>query len=276
MMTQETSGGPRAPGAMPPCPPTIRIPPERRPRRGAVIVTAVLVSAATAIVTLLVMRSPMIPQPIQAAFGGGVEVPSLVGTSFEQGRALLDRKGLVAITEREREDTRVAEGTILAQSPAAGWYAKRGVDVKLTVARGPLTLKVPDVAGLPILQATERVASTKLQLGGPLEAPSASVPAGLAVGTMPPAGAEVAPGMLVHLVVASGPPIVELALPKVTGVSRWQALAVLAKAGLIVDSVKWVDSEDLDAGIVARQDPAASTRVAPGSRVTLWVVRGDD
>jgi plastocyanin len=74
------------------------------------------------------------------------------------------------------------------------------------VSRGPGQVKVPDVAGLAALQASERVVRSQLQAGGQVEAPSATVPKGSIVGTMPAAGSDLAPGTTVRFVNVSGGP----------------------------------------------------------------------
>jgi beta-lactam-binding protein with PASTA domain/predicted Ser/Thr protein kinase len=73
-----------------------------------------------------------------------VQVPDVVGSTTGEARALLEGRGLqVSLTEREVQDK--PAGTVLEQSPAAGASIQRGGTVKLTVAKAPPQVKVPDV-----------------------------------------------------------------------------------------------------------------------------------
>ncbi len=270
MTTQETTSGPNQ-SPMPP--PPIQVP--RPTGRAGTVFVALAAAVLAALATALVLQSSMLPPSVQSALGARVEVPQVVGKSLEQSRGALEQQGLIPSVSEERVDPSVAAGTIVAQSPLPGWHIPRGAEIKLTVARGEGKAKVPDVAGLPALQAAERVAQLKLQLGGPLEAPSPNVPKGLAVGTMPPAGTDIATGALVRLVVSSGPPVSEVTVPKLTGLGRARALAALEQSGLKAGPITWVDSDDAEPGTVVRQQPAAGALTAPGTVITLSVVRDD-
>jgi serine/threonine-protein kinase len=73
-----------------------------------------------------------------------VQVPDVVGSTTGEARALLEGRGLqVSLTEREVQDK--PAGTVLDQSPAAGASIQKGGTVKLTVAKAPPQVKVPDV-----------------------------------------------------------------------------------------------------------------------------------
>ncbi len=139
MQTQRIYGKAGAPEGMPPPPPpaTTQVEPEPETRYGRVIMAAVLASGLVAIVSVFLLQSPLMSPPVRTAFGGGVEVPIVIGKSFEESRALLDRKGLVPLVEAKRVVSDLADGTIVAQVPMAGWYVKRGAQVKVTVVHNP-------------------------------------------------------------------------------------------------------------------------------------------
>ena len=88
----------------------------------------------------------------------------------------------------------------------------------------------------------------------------------------PVAGASVAPGSAVDLVVSSGPaPVV---VPSVVGLAQSAAATALNNAGLTVGSITRQASTTVPAGTVISQNPVASASVAPGSAVDLVVSSG--
>ena len=243
--------------------------------RGTTVLVAIGASALSALLTVAVLQSSILPPSVQARLGIRVEVPSIVGMTMEQSRSVLDRLGLIPVVGTEKADATVAPGAILAQQPLPGWHLPRGSEVKLTISQGEKLPKVPDVAALPGLQASERLAAAKLKVGGSIEVASSTVPKGLTIGTVPAVSERVASDGLVQLLVSSGPPVTEAAVPKLTGLGRTRAIAALEQAGFKVGTVQWVSSDDLDAGIVVKQDPAAETQAPPGSIITLSVVRDE-
>ena len=66
------------------------------------------------------------------------------------------------------------------------------------------TISVPDVAGMSQLGATGMIVGAQLVLGEVTNAPSATVPAGFVISQDPAAGAKVAKGVPVNLVVSTG------------------------------------------------------------------------
>jgi beta-lactam-binding protein with PASTA domain/predicted Ser/Thr protein kinase len=75
-----------------------------------------------------------------------VEVPDVTGRSLEEARAALEDAGFkVATIEQETADK--DPGTVLAQTPAGGGVAPEGSEVRLTVAKAPTKVEIPDVVG---------------------------------------------------------------------------------------------------------------------------------
>jgi serine/threonine-protein kinase len=75
-----------------------------------------------------------------------VAVPSVVGKTAAEARGLLEGKGF-KVTETDEQTTSKPDGTVLSQSPTGGTSVKPGSTVKLTVAKSPPQVQVPDVSG---------------------------------------------------------------------------------------------------------------------------------
>ncbi|MGB2973068.1 MAG: PASTA domain-containing protein, partial [Candidatus Competibacter sp.] len=118
--------------------------------------------------------------------------------------------------------------------------------------------------------AATALSNAGLTVGNVTPQTSSTVPAGTVISQNPAAGAAVARGSAVNLVVSSGPP--PATVPNVVGLSQQNASTVLAGAGLTVGSITYqgTTSSRLD-GQVARQNPAAGTTVAAGTSVDLIV-----
>ena len=86
----------------------------------------------------------------------------------------------------------------------------------------------------------------------------------------PGAGTAVSPSTRVDLIISSGPPMVNA--PDVVGQSYGSARAMLEQVGLKLGDVT---TDSLATGVpqtVIAQSPAAGSRLAPGSRVSLSIV----
>src|SRR5690606_39195390 len=81
-----------------------------------------------------------------------VEVPDVVGQSYEEAEAALEEAGL-SVEREEQETTEEEPGTVLEQDPAAGEEAAPGDTVTLTVAVEPEGVQVPDVVGQQLTDA---------------------------------------------------------------------------------------------------------------------------
>jgi len=98
------------------------------------------------------------------------------------------------------------------------------------------------------------------------------VPAGNVISENPAAGTPVAPGSAVNLVVSSGP--APVAVPNVVGQTQAAATTAIQNAGLVLGTVTTASSNNVPAGNVISENPAAGTPVAPGSAVNLVVSSG--
>ena len=87
--------------------------------------------------------------------------------------------------------------------------------------------------------------------------------------TNPAVGTMVAPSTRVDLVVSSGPPAVNA--PDVVGQSYASARAMLEQIGLQLGEVITDSLSTAAPQTVISQTPAAGSRVAPGSKVSLTI-----
>jgi beta-lactam-binding protein with PASTA domain len=231
---------------------------------------AVLTSLITTIVVFFALR--MLED--RGVFGKArpaelVEVPSLVGLRPEQAREVLRGRDLVLSPAGERDDPRVAPGTVSGQAPQPGAQSARGAAVQVVVARatGP---QVPNLTGVRGEDAVRQLATVGLQVGPQKTAASPTIPPGAVVQTEPPAGAPAPPGTIVSLVLSTGP-TAAAAIPKVVGMRMPRARKLLEDAGFRVGRIRIGSNDDRMGGVILKQEPPEGTPAPAGSVVDLVV-----
>jgi eukaryotic-like serine/threonine-protein kinase len=196
-----------------------------------------------------------------------VQIPSVVGQTVEDAVAELTRAGLDAQVVEVNSDK--DQGTVTAQSPAAGTVVVEGTQVRINVSKGPKPVNVPNVVGLPYDQA-----ATELQRAGfninRIDEESDQA-AGIVISQTPSGGSEGSKNSTVTVTVSKGP--TTSAVPDVTSQDYAIAQTSLEQAGFR-SKIVFEDTEDqtLD-GIVISQDPVGGSQQKPNTIVTLFVGR---
>lgn len=201
-----------------------------------------------------------------------VSVPALVGLLRADAETALSSAGLKLGAATEVFDAAIPAGSIVGQEPAAGAGVSPGSMVNLAVSRGPEPVAVPQVTGIAREQAAAALTAAGLVAGTIAEQNSESVPTGHVLSQDPLAGASVARGSAVQLVVSLGPETV--AVPILIGLSRPEAEAVLAAAKLLPGTLVPIPSEEVPEGYVVGQQPDAGVTVATGAAIDLAVSAG--
>lgn len=197
------------------------------------------------------------------------KVPQVVGLLFDEAVTRLEAAGFKAKTGEERFVELAPKSTVLGQSPPPGATEPRGTEIVLDISAGQRQLQVPPVMGLTQALAQEAIEQAGLELGDVKEQESQSA-RGAVLAVYPGVGTTVSPSTRVDLIISSGPPMVNA--PDVVGQSYGSARAMLEQVGLKLGDVT---TDSLATGVpqtVISQSPAAGSRLAPGSRVSLSIV----
>ncbi|MEU6930216.1 Stk1 family PASTA domain-containing Ser/Thr kinase [Streptomyces sp. NPDC046385] len=203
--------------------------------------------------------------------GQFTRVPAVLGQSEAQATRRLTDAGLdVGATRRAFSDV-YERGTVMATDPGSGERIRGNGTVTLTVSRGPEIVKVPNLKGVPLADARKRLTDEGLAPGVVTYAFSRAVAQGAVISSDPEPGTERAPDSAIALVVSKGAPI---DVPDVTGESVADATATLQDAGLKVTVAPERINSPEDAGTVAAQSLAESSRAAKGDTITLTVSKG--
>lgn len=143
-----------------------------------------------------------------------VSVPDVSGQTQASAASTITGAGLVVGSVTQVHSATVPAGGVIAQDPLAGVLVSSGNAVNLIVSQGPEPaegegepvelVSVPYVSGMSAGQAEATLTGAGLTVSA-VEEGSASVPAGQVIRQEPTAGAQVAAGTQVSLVVSSGP-----------------------------------------------------------------------
>ena len=210
-----------------------------------------------------------------------VMVPDgLAGQTASFVEAKLREVGLNPNRQPDTYSSTVAEGNVISVDPASGTPVQKGSAVKYVVSKGPAPPKVvtvPDVTGLSVGDASSKLSQAGLALGSTSEKYSDSVPSGEIISQNPAAGSQANQGSSVNVVASKGPqPSPQVTVPSVQGQTAGQAAATLGAAGLALGNITKQPSLSVPVGHIISQNPAAGTKVDPGSSVDVVVSTGPD
>ena len=144
------------------------------------------------------------------------------------------------------------------------------IGVAYYLLAGGKTYSVPLVNGLPVATAQKDIADAHLR-STVLDQASSTVQKGLVISSNPAQGNNVAANTLVTLYVSTG--AAPVAVPDVEGKQENVAQTTLQNAGFQV-AVQTDSTSTEPSGTVVNQSPTGGTKVAPGSKVTIFVSGG--
>jgi eukaryotic-like serine/threonine-protein kinase len=201
-------------------------------------------------------------------------VPPLVSLNLDLAKTQLEHLGLVPIIGPGSYSTRVAAGSVLKVTPAAGTTLKRGQAVTLTPSLGPPPKAIPSLKGLTLDAATKALQGAGFTVGAkPTQQFDKKVPAGQVASWSPTGSAP--QGSTIDLVISSGPP--PTPLPDVTGQQQKAAEKILKKAGFVVTVVPGFSDTISKGTVLGTTPPGGTSAQAPyGSTITLSVSVGPE
>ena len=191
-------------------------------------------------------------------------VPALVGQSQSSAENSLSAIHLdySVITENDKE---VAAGQVIRTEPAAGQLAFGAV--KLVVSLGPKQIRVPELSGQNLVDATANLVKAGLQLGT-VSSWFDAAPLGTVYDYTGADGSAILDGTKIDLKLSLGP------IPVVSGMDATLANNALSAVGLVVTSTLQEYSETVPKGKVITIKTAEGQPIGKGASVTLVVSKG--
>jgi beta-lactam-binding protein with PASTA domain len=191
-------------------------------------------------------------------------VPNVIGLREAVAAERIRDRDLEALSQTGASNR--PPGVVFAQRPGAGTQLGNGQTVTISISSGRRA--VPDVTGLTLAQAQERLESVGFE--SEVRRVASSRPRGVVFEQAPVAGVTAVRGTKVMLSVSSGEkPVI---VPSVVGQMQGVAVQTLTRLGLrpVLRNV----SSARPAGIVVAQNPPTGREVDKGATVTLNVSTG--
>ncbi|WP_030543009.1 Stk1 family PASTA domain-containing Ser/Thr kinase [Streptomyces albus] len=204
--------------------------------------------------------------------GQFTRVPGVLGEPRAAAEKTLRSAGLDVEVRQGFSDV-VERGRVISTKPERGARIRDTGTVTLLVSKGPDVVEIPDLKGVPLGRAKDRLKELGLVPGVVTETFHDTVARGAVVRSSPKAGTQRKPDTAVALTVSRGEPV---ETPDVTGEPAADARQTLEDAGLKVRiAPERVFSEE-EKGAVAGQSPAEGATLAQGDTVTLTLSRGPE
>ncbi|RBO90217.1 Stk1 family PASTA domain-containing Ser/Thr kinase [Nocardia puris] len=192
---------------------------------------------------------------------GKPRVPELrPGADIDEVNQLIRDAGLQPVDAGEVGST-AAEGSFAKADPAPGTVLPMGAQVKVYRSNGAQPVKVPDVRGKTVEEATAILTAAGIAVSGTRPEFDRAIQTDQVIGTDPAAGVLVDAGNGVTLIVSNA-----IRIPNVIGQDVEEARTALQELGLRVTVNQILSNPN---GSIIGQSPAVGTLVESGSVVTL-------
>lgn len=200
-------------------------------------------------------------------------IPLLKGGSVIEAVQTLERMGIKA--RIEEEDSALPRGTVIGQWPETGIKLRADKTAILKVSRGTEKVSLPDVRGLPLKQAVDKIQDMGFTIGE-IQKINHERPAGVVIAQNPASPASVSPTREIGLLVSLGPAVASGSVVVPDLIERDERTAMqLARESALRPSVEYVYDTSSPKGMVISMNPGAGTRVPRNSGVALRVSSWD-
>lgn len=214
--------------------------------------------------------------PLSMLFGTGeeYEIPDFVGMTFEEAALEAEQKSnenitfTLSISAESFSDE--PKGTIIEQSPEGGFKIKKSKEIKLTISRGPVVIKLEDYTGKDCTEIQEMLEEKGLSVVIEQE-DNTSYSEGKIIKHLPLEGTQMGEGDEITLYVSKGAE--NTYVPSVVGKTEADAIVEIERNNLEV-KVTYEDSDEVIKGEVIRQGKKANTVVPTGTEVEIFVSTG--
>ncbi|HYP21953.1 MAG TPA: PASTA domain-containing protein [Actinomycetota bacterium] len=204
---------------------------------------------------------------IAVVISGGLpkhEVPDLIGMKVDAATTRANVYGFEIVVTGE-EFALTDPGEIIEQTPADG-KLERGGKLEVVVSKGPQSIGVPNVEGLPATKAQKMLEREGFEVVA-VPVYSNTVDLGIVVYTTPPGGSTAPEGSRVDMAVSQGPKYDEVTMPDVRGMTIDAATSELEGLGLRVNVVQSCGGGGT---IVSETQPLGGTKIRENQLVDVF------
>lgn len=205
-----------------------------------------------------------------------VVTPDLTNKSVESARSICRVNRLKIEIKEYRFDERIPANVILEQTPLPKESVKSGRTIKLMVSRGSRSVKVPNVAGQLLRQATMMIEKAGLHLGRITRLYDPFIPKNQVMDQWPTPELAITHGAKINLLLSDGPEPFWFILPNFTRTHIDQSAWTLEKLGLHLSEIKRKIDNTQPTGTIIAQTPPVNSRVKSGMPAGLIATKRTD
>jgi serine/threonine-protein kinase len=235
---------------------------QRRVRRMVILLVALLV--VLGVIAFFLVRA--------LTTTSQVVVPSVAGQTLAQATQTLNNDNLTVGATTVKTSSSVTKGAVISSNPAGGVKVNKNSAVALVVSAGTTVrdVSVPSVVGQQLVAATNVLTGEGLTYK--VSYVSSTKSPGTVLTQDPAGGASVPSTTVVKLTVSLSQSAVSV--PNVVGLSQTSAGSTITSNNLTVGTQSSACSQQVSAGNVASQTPAAGTQQPPNTAVNLVISTG--
>jgi beta-lactam-binding protein with PASTA domain len=228
-----------------------------------------LIAFSSFVVGILLMNFAIMPLIVR--HGNIVVVPDVTEMELDEAERILTSMKLEPYIELFDYDPAVPENYVYKQEPLPGTELKVARRVRLWVSKGQKKILVPYLAGLPLVQAENILQKFELQVAKIESIETDSFPPGRVIRTVPESNAPVGKNTGITIIISKGGEEEGFPMPNLFGRNLVEVEKPLAEMGLILGSIKYVESETGEDGEIILQSPQPGVLIATGDTVSLVV-----
>lgn len=233
-----------------------------------VVILIITIIVIVNMVKLFKKDTPKVNNPTEASTSsieGLVEVPSVLGKTYDEAKEELNNMGL-GINKREEYSDSYEAGQIFRQSVDAGQMVDANTTIIVYISMGTESFEMPSVIGDTRESAVKTLENKNLKIGDiSYEETDDESKIDTVVSTDPEAGTTVKSGDEIKLVIYRGVSQKTAKVPNVVDKSRDDAVKALVAEGFLEENItfEYEYSDDYAEGIVISQSGAKAGESAP-------------
>ncbi|MDD3363592.1 MAG: protein kinase [Syntrophomonas sp.] len=207
-------------------------------------------------------------------FGKEIAVPEIVGKNITIAQQeLVDLDLVMNVIGYEASDT-VEKDAVMSQDPLKGRKVKAKAKINVKISLGSEKVKVPNIVGIDVKAAGDRLAKVGLNLGEQEPRYDETKAEGMVLVQKPDADTMAKPGTSVNVAVSKGKQPNRVTMPDLKGLTQDAASKKLQDNKLVLGDVKRQESTAYFADQVADQDTAAGVLTDEGTKVNITLSTG--
>lgn len=205
-----------------------------------------------------------------------VQVPTVLNLSEDEAVEILEDKNLKANVSRYAQSNNYEPGKVMEQDPGPKTKVKKNSTINLVISEGR-EVKVPDLSGMTLDQAEEKLKELDLELGKTSTDFSESVKKDTIIDQEPRENEKVQAGSEVDVTVSLGkeePDIENVKVPNFVGEYEEDAINIAVENKLTVGNITYKYSDKYEKDVVMSQSIPSNTQVAENSTINFVVSNG--